>query len=331
VTDWPDVSVVIPTFRRRALVEQALDALRSQTLPADRFEVVVSIDGSEDGTREMVSGLRPPYRLVPLWQPNRGRAAACNAGARAAQGDLLVLLDDDMEASPGLLDAHRRAHAAPGGRGLAVLGAAPMRVDGSSPPAQRYVAAKFNGHMERLGDPRHRFVLRDVYTGNFSVPRRAFLEVGGFDEAFRIYGNEDLELSIRLQRAGLELAFAPDAFAHQHYTKTFVDLARDTVAKGRTAVLLAGMHPDALPQLHLGARRAGSLKWRLLRSGLLGLSAAWPGAPDAVIRMVERAERRSPSRLDAIYRFALDYLYWLGVRAALRENARSGTGLARLG
>ena len=91
------MSVVIPTYQRRASVERALRALARQTLPVDEYEVILSIDGSDDGTREMATQLAAPYRLHVLWQPNRGRSAACNAGIGAASGWLLVLIDDDME------------------------------------------------------------------------------------------------------------------------------------------------------------------------------------------------------------------------------------------
>src|SRR5690349_14383580 len=96
----PRVSVVIPTYQRRLSVERTLQALSAQTMPADQFEVVVSIDGSMDGTREMLDACRTPYTLVAQWQRNRGRAAACNRGVALARGDVIVLLDDDMEPTP---------------------------------------------------------------------------------------------------------------------------------------------------------------------------------------------------------------------------------------
>ncbi len=185
MTDAVAISVVIPTYRRCALVQQALEALSRQSLPADRYEVIVSIDGSEDGTRELVEQFQAPYRLTCLWHPNRGRAAACNAGIRAAGGDLIVLLDDDMEATPELLSAHLQAQAA-ARFSLAAIGAAPIACGGGASPTKDYVAAKFNDHLAELARPGRRFGLRDIYTGNFSVSRHTFLKCGGFDEAFRI-------------------------------------------------------------------------------------------------------------------------------------------------
>src|SRR5512135_2587732 len=107
MTATPYVSVIIPTYNRRDSVERALRALAHQTLAPETYEVIVSIDGSQDGTREMVATFVAPYQLSGIWQPNQGRAAACNAGIRAAQGDVLVILDDDMEAAPGFVLGHR--------------------------------------------------------------------------------------------------------------------------------------------------------------------------------------------------------------------------------
>lgn len=318
-------SVIIPTYRRCASVQRLLHALARQTLPADDYEVIVSIDGSEDGTREMVDRLPSPYELRALWQPNRGRAAACNAGIREARGELLVLLDDDMEPAPGFLAAHRQAH--PGGSRLGVLGAVPITLDPSSPPVVEYIGMKFNRHLQKLAQPDYRIHFRDFYSGNFSIRREVLLDVGIFDEAFKVYGNEDGELALRLLGAVVRLVYSPEAVAQQHYTKDFAALARDNVAKGRTAVLLARKYPDTFRDLKLSTYRQGSRKWRLLRAGLLGLGSLSAGTPDAVIRFMEWLERRRPAQLHLYYGLALDYFYWLGARSALREIPSVDQGL----
>jgi glycosyltransferase involved in cell wall biosynthesis len=54
------ISVVIPTYQRCASVRRALEALAHQTMPATEYEVIVPIDGSDDGTKEMIEGFRAP-------------------------------------------------------------------------------------------------------------------------------------------------------------------------------------------------------------------------------------------------------------------------------
>jgi GT2 family glycosyltransferase len=328
MTAMPYVSVIIPTYNRRDSVERALRALAHQTLAPETYEVIVSIDGSQDGTREMVAAFAAPYQLCGVWQPNQGRAAACNAGIRIAQGEVLVILDDDMEPAADCLEHHSRAH--PIGSRLGIMGAVPMYCENSDPPVAAYVAAKFNRHLASLARSDHQLTLRDFYSGHFSIRRDVLLEIGLFDETFRIYGNEDLELSLRLMKSGVTLMYAPETLAHQRYSKDFAGLARDTIAKGHTAVLLASKHPEALPDLQLSAYEQGSWRWRLARTGLLMLSRWWSSTPDKVIVLMQQLEQHQVKRLHLYYRFVLDYLYWLGAQTALRENQHAGQGLTAL-
>jgi GT2 family glycosyltransferase len=322
------ISVIIPTYQRCASLRRALQALCRQTLPPAEYEVIVSIDGSQDGTQEMVAQFPAPYRLHSVWQPNRGRAAACNRGIREAGGQLLILLDDDMEPVPGFLAAHLQAH--PEGSCLGVMGAVPVILGQSSAPVVKYVGVKFNGHLKNLAQPHYGFKLRDFYSGNFSIWQKVLLKVGAFDEAFKIYGNEDLELSIRLTKAGVQLVYNPAALAYQHYTKDFATLARDTMAKGRTAVLLASKHPETIYNLKLSMYKQGSRRWLLLRAGLLQLSRIWAGIPDYLVSFMTWVEKHQPARFHEYCFPALDYFYWLGVRSALRENRKAGQGLTSL-
>lgn len=320
------VSVVIPTYQRRDCVERVLGHLGRQTLPSTTYEVIVVIDGSDDGTRELVAGMTTPYRLRSIWQPNRGRAAACNTGIRAATGELIVLLDDDMAPTPDFMAAHVAAHAH--SADLGVVGAAPIRLDGPTSPIQEYVGIKFNRHLTTLAEPGYTFKLRDFYSGNFSIRRQTLLAVGGFNEAFKVYGNEDLELSVRLRSWGVRLVYSPAAIAYQSYTKDFAGLARDHIAKGQTSVLLVRLHPETLPDLKLNTYDQGSHLWRFLRASLLTASRVWPSTPGYIIRGVQWLEQRRPPRLHLLYDRVLDYCYWLGVQTARGKQRPPNTPLS---
>jgi GT2 family glycosyltransferase len=324
VTASARLSVVIPTYQRRDSLLRTLASLRSQTLPTDEYEVIAAVDGSTDGTAEAARRFAAPYAIAVLEGPNRGRAAACNAGMRAAAGTVVVLLDDDMEASPGFLAAHARAHSGPVKR--AVVGAAPIVVHPGSPPFVRYMAKGFRGRLQRLEQPDYRLRFRDAYTGNFSCRRDALLEIGGFDEAFRVYGHEDYELALRLQAAGVELGYSADARALQHYEKTFAAFARDGIARGRTAILFAGKHPAVVESIKLSEYHQGPWTWRALRGLLLRLSRLTDRVPGWVVALINRLERWEPARLDKFYTMAIDYLYWYGVFDAMHGQRSSGTG-----
>lgn len=324
VTDMTEsvrISVVIPTYQGCASVRRTLEALARQTMAATEYEVIVPIDGSDDGTKEMIAHFHAPYRLSAIWQPNQGRAAARNAGIRIAMGHLIVFLDDDMEPVPGFLLAHHDAH--PPGSRRAVIGPVPIPDDASLPPIVHYRRCGTNTLLDRLAQPGYKLGFRDMYSGNLSLPRDVVLEVGGFDEAFKVYGYEDYELALRLLKTGVELAYSPQAMAYQRYDKDFAALARDCVARGHTAVLFALKHPDVASNLKLATYREGSRKWRLLRSLALRLSRWLPWFPDSLIGFMKWLERRQPRRLHHHYTLALDYFYWVGAGSALRRQRRS--------
>jgi len=331
----PLVSVVIPTYQRCASVRRLLTALSRQTVAAAEYEVIVPIDGSDDGTREMIERFDAPYRLVGSWQPNRGRAAARNAGIRLAAGRIVVFLDDDMEPLPGFLRAHLDAH--PPGSRRAVIGPVPIHVDPSSPPLVHFRREGMDAHLTRLAEHGYRLGFRDIYSGNLSLPRELLNQIGGFDETFTLYGHEDYELALRLVRAGAELGYCPAATALQYYEKDYSDFARDCMARGRTAVHFARKHPDVASSLQLAAYRTGPLGWRTTRSVMLLLTRVMPAFPAWVLAAMQWLERRRPTRLPGLYRRSLDYFFWVGARAALRESAgrlplpmRLGMGLLAL-
>ena len=100
------LSVVVPTFNRRALLARCLRSLAEQDYAREQFEVIVVDDGSTDDTQQFLSDFKSEFEFRIIAQPNRGLAAARNAGIRAARNSIVVLLDDDLICSPLLLSAH---------------------------------------------------------------------------------------------------------------------------------------------------------------------------------------------------------------------------------
>ena len=101
---FPPVSVIIPTYNGLRFLAVCLDALRAQTYPRHATEIILVDDASTDGSVAFVQANYPEVRIVRLAR-NSGLAIGCNAGARAAAGELLVMLNNDTEAEPGWLAA----------------------------------------------------------------------------------------------------------------------------------------------------------------------------------------------------------------------------------
>jgi GT2 family glycosyltransferase len=315
------VSVIVPTRQRRDPLRRALSSLAAQRNdPA--FETVVSIDGSNDGTLEMLEAFDAPFDLRWVTSPKRGRAAACNTAIAAARGEVVIVLDDDMQVVDDFVERHRRHH--PPGSRVCVLGAVPVQLDAASTRAAAYVKRKFDLHLSRLGDPDHLKLPRSFYTGNASLRAEVLREVGGFDESFGVYGNEDVELALRLRAAGVNLAYDPEAVARQEYGKDLGGLQRDTFEKGRTTVMVARTHPEVFPDLRLASPRENSRLWLALRSVLLWAARSLPATIAGVFGVAAALERLGFWRRPLFYRAVLDYAFWAGVEGELGETNDDG-------
>ncbi|HEX5592927.1 MAG TPA: glycosyltransferase [Solirubrobacterales bacterium] len=322
MAEAPAVSVLIPTHQRRQALRAALESLALQSVDPSAYEVVVATDACSDGTQEMIDGLEVPYALRRVEPQGRGRSAAVNAALAAARGEVAIVLDDDMRVVPEFVERHRSHH--PAGSRRCVLGAVPVELEDGSTHAARYVKAKFDLHLSRLSDPAHLALPRSFFTGNASLRVEVLREVGGFDESFGIYGNEDVELSLRLRKAGVELGYDPEAKAFQEYGKDLGGLQRDTLAKGQTTVLLARSHPEFFGDLRLADPDDSSTLWLAVRALLLWLTRRLPATSGFVFALFSLLEHAGLWRFPLFYRPVLDYAFWAGVDAALRESNDSG-------
>jgi glycosyltransferase involved in cell wall biosynthesis len=323
------LSVIIPTYQRRALLERLLRSLFEQTLASSDFEVIVVVDGSQDGTRELLAGLAAPFRLRGLWQNNQGSAAARNAGLAAAEGEVVVILDDDMQAAPGLLAAHLGAHA--GQPHLGVVGPAPMRTLASAHTAG-YMRLRYERVMAHFEQPGYVIPAGEFYGGNFSARRTALASAGGFDaRTFAKYGAEDMDLAHRLILQGMRLVYCHEALAYQDYDKNLASLLRDTRSEGRAEVALVSKYPELWPETRLCQYAEPGRGLRAARTALLWLGRVAPGFPEQLARLLNWLEGHSPPWPERLYVLAQGYYYWLGALEAIRANQRAGRGLRQVG
>src|ERR1700688_5222745 len=89
----PQVSVVIGTYNYGHFIEEAIESVLAQDLPADRFEILVVDDGSTDDTPERVK--KYGTRIQYFRKPNGGQASAFNLGFAKARGEIISMLDAD--------------------------------------------------------------------------------------------------------------------------------------------------------------------------------------------------------------------------------------------
>lgn len=231
------ISVAVITYNWPAALELVLRALAAQTeLP---YEVIVTDDGSQPATRELLERIAHDYpvRLVHLWQPDDGArmSRARNRAIAAAQGDYIILLDGDMVAERHFIADHRlfarRGCFAQGSRVLTNVGLTQRMLE-----HDLIKPGFFSRGIERRRHTLHVRALaywyakpsikrRGIKSCNMGFWRDDLLRVNGFNEAMTGWGREDTELAARAFHAGLlrrDLRFSALATHLYHRTRKHV-------------------------------------------------------------------------------------------------------------
>jgi glycosyltransferase involved in cell wall biosynthesis len=245
----PTVSVVIPTRNRRQRIERTVRALLAD--PA-ATEVVVVDDGSTDGTTGLLEALAVDEpRLRSLRTPPRGQDFARQAGAEVASGDVLLTIDDDVVATPGLVTGHARHHA--GRRGLVVVGYMPVRTPCRRRPGQfaTYLYAQNYEWACRRWEREPEAVLRYLWGGNLSLRRADALRVGFVSPSGRLPYNEDQEFGLRLLRAGAQGVFDRSLLAHHEHERDLDGYLREGRVRAVGAMTVHAAHGDLLGPFRL--------------------------------------------------------------------------------
>src|SRR6266511_5862594 len=208
----PSIDVIMPVHNRWDLTQSCLEHLRSQTVP---HVAIVCDNGSTDGTPRRVRESFPETRVIELGA-NVGFPAACNRGAQAGAGEVVVLLNNDVECRSDFLErlvAPLREDERLGSVAALLLKAGEEQIESFGlavdPTLAGYPRLRGRPAAEAQGiQP----VLAGPSGAAAAYRRRAWTDVGGLDEAVFSYG-EDVDLALRLRAAGWPAAVAPDAVA----------------------------------------------------------------------------------------------------------------------
>ena len=276
------ISVVIPTYNRRESLALCLEAVFDQDLPSSRYEVVVVVDGSRDGTSGMLQ--------IIVEQKNRGQATARNAGVNAATGEIVLFLDDDFQCDRGLLSAHLLAHEknARGvvfGRTRGILTHCPSLLE-----TQTWKG--FEDYYRRFENDSRPKYPDDAWVGpNCSMSRSIFLEAGGYDEKLFPRRWEDVDLGLRLWKQGAIFRFEGRAVASHRWVKSRRQFWIDTEEDGASIVRMFRRHPEMRAHSII-AGLMGAPAWkRLAARTLTSRSAIGRILLDALVSSGEKLER----------------------------------------
>ncbi len=240
----PFISVIVPVRNEAPFLRMTLRQLLDQNYHSDRFEILVADGQSTDGTREIVRELQASNpHLHLLDNPKHWSSAGRNVAIRAAQGDIIVIVDghcefDDADYLANLANAFDRSGADCVGRPQ------PMDIPRAS-TLQRAIAL---ARSSRLGHHPDSFIYSEVeqFVPPQSVAvayhRSVFATVGMFDETFDAC--EDVEFNHRVARAGLQCFLSPKLRLHYVPRSGLGGLFRQMARYGRGRVRLLRKHPE---------------------------------------------------------------------------------------
>jgi len=246
---WPRVSVVVCTYNGECTLRSCLDGIEALDYPD--YETIVVNDGSTDDSASIAA----EYDVTLLNQENRGLSAARNVGMSAATGKIVAYIDDDAQPDPDWLRHlafafHTTDHAAVGGPNI------PPPGDGDRGECIRNAPG---GPVHVLLSDREAEHLPGC---NLAVRKDCLEVIGGFDERFRVAG-DDVDLCWRLQQEGWTLGFSAGAMVLHHRRKSILAYLRQQRGYGRAEASLERKWPEKY-------NGAGHLTWdgRLYGTGL---------------------------------------------------------------
>jgi len=266
---WPLVSVLVPAKDEQRALAATVEAVLASDYP--RLEMFVIDDGSTDDTPRIAAALAAgDSRVRVITHPiNRGKAAALNAGLRAARSELVVTVDADTRPAP---DCVRRLAAR-------LLHTEAVAVACNVKVANRGAwlgALQTLEYVAELGVDQRALSLGDAITvvagATAGWRRDAVLAVGGFSSRTL---TEDTDLTITLQRAGHEVRYAADAITHTTAPDSLGALIKQRRRWLTGNLQTAWAHRDALWRAGVAMRFIALPNWWFINLGVFLLVPLW--------------------------------------------------------
>ena len=208
MSDRPRVSVIIATYGREGVLCDTLSQVLAEPYDSKEIVVVDQTPVHESATRNYLESVKSRIRYIQMDHPSVTEAE--NVGIRAATGDIVLFLDDDVAFQPGLLEAHARNYEDPSISGVAGLVLERGRSETQVLPG--ICDASDFGYFFFRHDYAHRARVANIAEGNASMRRQVMLDVGLFDESFRenayLFG---MDLAQRVVKAGGRIVHDPKA------------------------------------------------------------------------------------------------------------------------
>ncbi len=227
------------SLNQKEILAKVLAEYEKQSLNFSQFEVIVIDSSSTDGTVEFFKKYKPDFSFKFITQANQGKAAARNRGVKEARGKYIIITDSDMIPDKSFIKEHLNA-----------LNQAefPCCFEGLTfnmsrlvyPVDNRYISPYIRKNYKNNSKLGWYYFL----SGNVSLPKDLFLDAGGFDEDFKNYGWEDIELGYRLSKKGVPLHYLKTAVNYHYHIVSYKDALIRNIDKGASAKVFLEKYPE---------------------------------------------------------------------------------------
>lgn len=245
----PEITVIIPTYNRSSILQRTIKSLcekQSGYIPS--WEIIVVNDGSTDETSQVLNQLTERYDgcIVSVYQKNQKQGAARNNAMRRAHGRLFIFLADDMIPDSTFLSSHWQRFVTDGQpMRYAAIGRVDWHPEIKETPFRKWInewGLQFGFRL--IHDP-DKLPFNFFYTSNLALSRDLYDDLGGFDESFKDYGWEDIELGYRYMTNGnMRLRYVDDAITYHHHYLTVTRFCRRQFKVGYSSIVFYRLHPE---------------------------------------------------------------------------------------
>jgi glycosyltransferase involved in cell wall biosynthesis len=233
------LSIVIGTFNQKDVLEKVMISFENQSAPSEDYELIIVDSGSTDGTDTLLKAFKATCGYKFFIQENKGKSGARNRGVSEAESPTVMITDADMIAHPDLVKTHIDAHQA--SKELSCFEGVTLNMHKLEWPTTEknlfpYITKRYKDGA-KLG-------WYYFLTGNVSFPKVLFEQENGFDQAFQVYGWEDLDLGYRFSKKKIPLYYLKNAQNYHYHVITRDEEIERNVKKGESAKIFLERNPE---------------------------------------------------------------------------------------
>ena len=235
-------SIIVPVYNRPDEIQKLLESLSAQTVKP--FELVIIEDGSKERCDHLLGHYRSFFTIHYHYKENEGRCEARNYGLQRAGGDYMLFFDSDVILPPFYFE---RLEAAMTASPCDCFGG-PDAADDSFSDMQKAVSHSMTSFWTTGGIRGGKVVMEKFCprTFNMGISRKVYETVGGFNDML----GEDIDLSLRIRKAGFDIRLIRETFVYHKRRIDFARFFKQVNNFGQARIWLHLIHPGSMKLVH---------------------------------------------------------------------------------